>query len=160
MLRVSLGLLPVAVLVLSGCAPVVALEPAKYAASPDCAAVSVRLPQSIDDLAKRETNAQATAAWGQPSAVLLRCGLEPAVLSNDVCLETEDLDVSWLVDDSQAPTYRFTSYGRTPAVEVIIDNTVVSGSTALGAVDRAVAQLPLDGHRCVDLGDAVIVPEQ
>lgn len=128
----------------------VALEPAALAAAPECAEVSVRLPQAIGELDRRETNAQATAAWGAPVAVLLRCGLEPVAVSDDPCLEVEDLEVAWLVDESAAPDYRFTSYGRAPAVEVIVDSTRVSGQSALSSLDIAVAALPLDGRVCVD----------
>ena len=34
-----------------------------------------RLPETVDGLERRETNAQATGAWGNPASVLLRCGV-------------------------------------------------------------------------------------
>ncbi|HEU0256789.1 MAG TPA: DUF3515 domain-containing protein, partial [Microbacteriaceae bacterium] len=54
----------------AGCTATVSLPPAAHADSPDCAAVTVRLPASVAGLAKRATDSQATAAWGSPPAVL------------------------------------------------------------------------------------------
>lgn len=131
---------------LAACTPIVALEPAPLAADPACAAVSVRLPDSIADLPGRETNAQATGAWGDPTAVVLHCGVPtPPPTSELICVTPPGGAVDWLMDDSAAPTYVFTSYGRTPAVSVAVDNTVVSGVNVLDALDVAVSQLPLDG---------------
>ncbi|OJX63565.1 MAG: hypothetical protein BGO95_05180 [Micrococcales bacterium 73-13] len=131
---------------LAGCTPIVALDPAPDAASPLCAAVSVRLPDEVDGLPARETNAQATGAWGNPTAVVLHCGVaSPPPTSELPCVTPPGGAVDWLVDDSDAPTYVFTSYGRTPAVSVAIDNTVVSGVSVLDAIDVAVSQLPRSG---------------
>ena len=131
---------------LTGCSAIVALEPAPDAAAPECAAVSVRLPDAIEDLARRETNAQATGAWGEPTAVVLHCGVPvPPPTSTLPCVTPPGGAVDWLVDDTDNPTYVFTSYGRTPAVSVVIDNTVVSGVSVLDALDVAVSQLPTSG---------------
>jgi len=132
---------------LAGCSAIVALEPAADAASPACAAVSVRLPDAIADLPGRETNAQGTGAWGDPTAVVLHCGVPaPPPTSELICVTPPGGAVDWLRDDTDAPTYLFTSYGRTPAVSVAIDNNVVGGATVLDALDDAVAQLPKDGE--------------
>lgn len=131
---------------LVACSQIVALEPAPDAASPACAAVSVRLPAGIAELPRRETNAQATGAWGEPTAVILHCGVpSPPPTSELVCVTPPGGAVDWLMDDSEAPTYVFTSYGRTPAVSVAVDNTVISGVNVLDAIDVAVSQLPKDG---------------
>lgn len=149
--RAALALVPL-VLLLAGCAPTVALEPGEDAASPLCAEVTVRLPDTVATLTKRLTNAQATGAWGEPTAVILRCGVPaPAPTSELPCVTVEGID--WLRDDSDDPTFVFTSYGRTPAVEVIVDSTAASGLDALTDVAFAVGQLPTDGA-CLAPGDA------
>lgn len=131
---------------LAACAQIVALEPANDAAAPACAAVSVRLPSLVADLERRETNAQATGAWGTPTAVVLHCGVPvPPPTSTLLCVTPPGGAVDWLMDDAEAPIYVFTSYGRTPAVSVAVDNTVVSGVNVLDAIDVAVSQLPQDG---------------
>ncbi|MDA8737135.1 DUF3515 domain-containing protein [Aquiluna sp.] len=129
-----------ALLTLSGCAATVNLEPAEDSNNPGCADVMVRLPSQLGGLQERYTNAQATAAWGDPAAVLLRCGLEPVEVSTLPCVTAAGID--WLVDDSLAPSYRFISYARFPAVEVVVDSDNASGITSLEGIAGAVAQLP------------------
>lgn len=128
------------VLLLTGCAPVVNLSAAEYSNDPACAEVSVRLPAELGELGVRETNAQATRAWGDPAAVLLRCGLEGVEVSALPCVTAGEVD--WLVDDSDAPNYRFISYARFPAVEVIVDSLSASGITSLEGLSDAVAMIP------------------
>ncbi len=125
---------------LTGCAATVNLDPAPLANDPGCAEVSVRYPASIGELAQRYTNAQATSAWGDPAAVIARCGLEPVEVSELSCVSAGGVD--WLVDDSQAPSYRFISFARNPAVEVIVDSERASGVGALEALAGAVSQIP------------------
>lgn len=141
-------------LMLSACAPTLALDAAEDAADPACAAVSVRLPDELAGLSKRPTNAQATAAWGEPAHVILRCGVPaPAPTAVLPCVTVpEPNGVDWLRDSSGDPYFVFTTYGRQPALEVIIDGTEVSGFEVLTELAGAVSQLPVEG-RCIGLGD-------
>lgn len=133
-------ILPIfSILLLSGCAATVNLEAAEDSNNPACAEVMVRLPDSVGDHQKRFTNSQATAAWGDPAAVLLRCGLPEVTVSQLPCVTAGNLD--WLVDDSQAPKYRFISYATTPAIEVVVDSDVASGVTTLETLEAAVTVL-------------------
>jgi len=141
-------LLPVGVAALAvllvGCAPAVALQPAPDAASPLCAEVTVRLPDAIGEFESRETDAQATGAWGQPVAIVLHCGVpSPAPTATFPCVTVEGID--WLRDDTDAPSYIFTTYGREPAVEVVVDSDLASGLDALTELAPAVGRLPVDG---------------
>jgi Protein of unknown function (DUF3515) len=124
---------------LTGCSATVNLEAAPLANDPACAEVSVRYPSDIGDLAQRYTNAQATSAWGEPAAIIARCGLEPVEVSELSCVSAGGVD--WLVDDSQAPSYRFISFARNPAVEVIVDSEKASGVGALEALAGAVSKI-------------------
>lgn len=130
----------------------VPMEPAPDAAAPECAEVSVRLPSTVDGLELRLTNAQATGAWGTPAGVLLRCGVPTPGPTSDPCYEISGVD--WIMDESQAPTYRFTSYGRTPAVEVVVDYDVASGTVVLADLGDAVERLPKTGA-CVGADDVL-----
>jgi hypothetical protein len=136
------------VLVLAGCAPVVPLEPAEQANNPECAEIMVRLPDELAGLPERRVNAQSTAAWGEPTAVILRCGLEPVEISPLVCVSASDID--WLVDESKAPSYRFISYARFPATEVIVDSTVVAGVTVLEELAASIGVLEAT-KRCTEI---------
>lgn len=130
----------------------VPMEAADDANDPECASVIVRLPESVDGLEKRETNAQATGAWGNPASILLRCGIEPSGPTALPCLNINGID--WIRDDSQAPLYRFEAYGREPGVEVIVDaDAMVSGTNALVDLGDAVSVLP-QTRQCVSLSDS------
>ncbi|AWB90646.1 DUF3515 domain-containing protein [Salinibacterium hongtaonis] len=129
---------------------------APYATSVDCAEITVRLPDAINDLKLRETDAQATAAWGDPTAVLLRCGVEVPGPSTLPCFTVKGID--WLRDDADAPTFVFTTYGRDPAVEVVIDAEATSGTSALLAIANAVGSIPATGA-CTSPEDVLELPE-
>ena len=116
------------------------LEAAEDSNNPNCADVSVRLPDMLGGNQIRYTNAQATAAWGNPAAILLRCGLEAVEVSALPCVTAGTTD--WLVDESEAPKYRFISYATTPAVEVIVDSEVASGISTLEGLSQAMSVLP------------------
>lgn len=121
---------------LSGCTTTVDLDPAADANDPACAEVSVRLPDTVAGEPRRWTDAQATAAWGEPSAVLLRCGVESPGPTEARCITIGGVD--WIVDESRAPKYLVTTYGRTPAVEVFIDNKAVSSNDVLDSLSGAI----------------------
>ena len=105
-------------LLLSACAGIVPMTPAEDANNPLCAEVIVRLGD-VAGLPKRETNAQATGAWGDPASVLLTCGLEAPAPTTLPCVSVNSVD--WIMDDAQKPLYIFTTYGRTPAVQVALE---------------------------------------
>ncbi|CAI9386396.1 hypothetical protein MICABA_00371 [Microbacterium sp. T2.11-28] len=137
-----------AVVLLTGCATTVSMQPAPEADSPDCAAVTVRLPAEVDGQPRVWTDAQATGAWGAPTTVLLTCGLEPSGPSTLPCETVDGID--WLIDDAEAPRYRFTTFGRTPSVEVYLDYDVVSARSVLGSLSSAVRMLPATESECTD----------
>jgi hypothetical protein len=141
-------------MLLTGCSPIVALDPAPHANDPACADVIVRLPGTLQNLPRRETNAQATGAWGEPAAVLLRCGVTVPVASDLPCVQTDD-GYQWLRDDSRAPSYVFTSYGRTPAIAVVIDQKKLSPGPTLQDLERVVAYTTPNGHRCLSVEDSL-----
>lgn len=140
-----------ATLALAGCSPAVALEAAADANDPQCAEVTVRLPDVVAELPERTTDAQATGAWGDPAAVLLHCGVTVPGPTTQQCQSVNGVD--WIIDDTQAPSYRFTTFGRTPAVEVVLDGDAVASSTVLADLAPAVSVLPVTGA-CTALGDA------
>ncbi|UNK69425.1 DUF3515 family protein [Microbacterium sp. H1-D42] len=117
-------------LALTGCSSTVALEPAADANNPLCAEVSVRLPDAVAGEDRRWTDAQATGAYGDPTSVIVSCGVKvPGPTSTLQCITLEGID--WLVDESQSPNMRMTTYGRDPAVQVFVDTEVVSANEAL-----------------------------
>lgn len=134
-------------LILTGCSATVVMQPAEQANDPACAEVMVRLPQTTADQQKRVTSSQSTAAWGDPVAVSLTCGLKTVQVSNLACITAGDVD--WLVDEADKPTYRFISFGRTPATVVTVDSTKASGATVLEDLGLAV-QFTKKTKQCLD----------
>jgi hypothetical protein len=145
----------IALVVLSGCAPTVALQPASHATNKSCAGVIARVPDTVSTLDARETNAQGTAAWGTPATITLRCGVPvPDPTSTLVCVTVDGID--WLLDDSQDPLFVFTTYGRDPATSVTVDSTDknASANAALTDLSSALGSIQTK-HRCVDPSDTL-----
>lgn len=136
--------LVLAVAFLSACTGTVPMKPAAHSNTVGCANITVRLPDSVAGKAKRDTDAQATAAWGDPAVVLLRCGVTPIGPTTKPCVTVNGVD--WVLEtDPSAETIRYITFGRTPASEVVI-------SHAAGGVSDA-AVLP-------DLADAIASVKQ
>jgi hypothetical protein len=146
--HLQLGIVGMALVLLTGCAPMVALEPAEDANNAECAEIIVRLPDELAGEQIRRVNAQSTGAWGEPVSVILRCGLEPVEVSALPCVTAGEID--WLVDDSNAPSFRFVSFARFPATEVIIDSTRLAGVTVLEQLSSTIAILPAT-KRCTEI---------
>lgn len=151
--------------VLTACgAGAVNLQPAPDAANPTCAYAMVAMPKTVSGLSQRETTAQATTAWGDPSAVILKCGVElgDAPVS-DTCVSVNEVD--WIVkpaDEQLAAAHEQTAtgtwvaetFGRSPAVQVTFDADRVSSSTVLAEISSAVAQIPQE-VACTNLDDTL-----
>mgnify|MGYP003556664411 FL=1 len=155
--RVSLAaIVVVAGSLLAGCSSTVSMQPAPDANNPLCADVTVKLPNRIGTLERQYTDAQATGAWGDPTGVLLSCGVPVPPPTTMPCQTFKGVD--WIIDESQLPQYTATTYGRDPAVEVVIDGTAVSGSIALEDLANAVQSLPKYGLGCTDEVDPNATP--
>lgn len=128
---------------LSGCAATVAMKPAADANAPECADVTVRLPDAVGEFEGRTTDAQATGAWGDPTVVVFTCGLEPPAPTTLQCVTINSVD--WIVDDKDLPYLRLTTYGRQPAAQAYVDTSRLSADAALQALAPAVQMLPKTG---------------
>jgi hypothetical protein len=145
--------------VLAGCSPVVSMAPAaEFSNDPECAAASVRMPDTISSYALRQTDAQATAAWGEPTVVLLSCGVPVPEVSDLPCVEIAD--IFWLREDVPAGL-AFTTYGRDPAIRVVVDvpddaaQAPVPPGVVLDDLANAVPYTSATGRECLDLEDTV-----
>lgn len=146
--------LAAAALGLTACSgPVVSVEAAPGAADPACAPAMVAMPDVLGSQDRRETDSQATAAWGEPAAVVLRCGVPTPGPTTDRCVSVDDVD--WVVRDED-DHWRITTYGRTPAVEAVFGKSEVSSDSVMTGLGSAVAQIPSQ-RRCVNIEDATPV---
>lgn len=154
--RAGTRLVPAAVLLLalSGCASAVDVDPAGDAANARCADVMIALPPTVAENDQRETTSQATSAWGDPSKVVLRCGVTVPGPTTDPCVTVNDVD--WVVREGD-PAWTATTYGRDPAVEVLFDPDEVASSTVLVELGDAVSRIG-QTRACVGLSDATPAP--
>ena len=125
---------------------------AEFANDPGCADAIVRLPEKLGDYPQRQTDAQATSAWGEPTVALLYCGVPVPEASDLPCVPVAG--ILWLREEVDAGL-AFTTYGRDPAVRVVIDTDALSPGVALDDLGNAMSYLPTNGRECVDLEDTV-----
>lgn len=123
-----------AVSVLAACSTPVPVPVAPYAHDPLCAEVVLALPYDLGDLGRLTTSSQATVAWGDPlDPVVLRCGVEPPGPTTDPCVVADDgtTSIDWVAvagpaDADGSAAWTFTTYGRSPAVEVRVPASVTA----------------------------------
>lgn len=142
---------------LTACSSALPVEVAPHADDPLCAEVVLALPRTLEDLDRLPTGSQATVAWGDRSApVVLRCGVEPPGPSTDQCVTADDgsTSVDWLaVPDEVAGAdetevgWTFTTYGRSPAVEVRVPADVVQSRSTAFLIDLGPAVAHVDATR-------------
>ena len=144
--------------VLAGCTPIVSLTAAPRATAAACAGVVVRVPDRLVNADKRQTDAQGTAAWGEPVTVSLRCGVTGTPPSSQcVTFGTVDWKVQALPSDK--PTrYVLTTYGRTPAVQVVLNAGLPSAQVMPPISDAVAAAIPRATLRCTIQGDRTTAP--
>jgi hypothetical protein len=150
------------VLVAAGCAQPVPVAAAPAAADPRCATVMLGLPERLGDMPRLTTSSQATVAWGaRADPVVLRCGVDPPGPSTDQCVTADDgrTAVDWLAvpgeedADGSAP-WTFTTYGRSPAVEVHVPAAVTATRSTSFLVELGPAVSRVEQTRsCVGIGD-------
>ncbi|MBT8161496.1 MULTISPECIES: DUF3515 domain-containing protein [Arthrobacter] len=128
----------VSVLGLSACTPAVDVQAASDAANPACAPMMVALPDKVGDASLRQTNSQATAAWGDPSVLILRCGVNIPGPTTDRCVTVNDVD--WVIKEGD-PVWTLTTYGREPATEILMDPNKISSATVLADLAPAAAKI-------------------
>lgn len=144
-----------AALLLAACAPTVALDPAPDANDPKCADLTVHLPDTVAGKAQRETNAQATGAWGNPAVVLLRCGVPPIGPTSKPCITVSGID--WVLENDPADSaLRYITFGRTPATEVVIQHGKggVADASVLPDLADAIGEIPQKKQeKCLSTSD-------
>ncbi|MDN5791385.1 MAG: DUF3515 domain-containing protein [Micrococcales bacterium] len=113
--------------------------------SPVCATAA--WPPRIDDLSRVSTAPQspAVAAWGSPP-IIARCGLPSPAPTTDDCVTVNGVDwvIRSLSDGSSA-----TTYGRDPAIEVLVPVDYGAVPMLLPLFADVAKALPTTGRHCV-----------
>lgn len=113
---------------------------------PACRRLASALPDNLLKQHRRDTDpsSPALAAWGDP-AIILRCGVTPPGPTTAQCISVDGVDwVARPVDEG----YDFTTYGRLPAVQVLVPKHYTPETFALTGLAHAVGAIPQGEHRC------------
>jgi hypothetical protein len=133
-------------LALSACTSAVEVTVPGGGSSASCAAVAAHWPATVGGKQRVDTYPAdpAVRAWGDPP-VIARCGLPEPGPTTDQCLGVSGVDwVAHRLDDG----VRFTTYGRSPAIEVLVPKDYSPEPLVLGAFTRAAQAIPQGDRRC------------
>lgn len=122
----------------------VALPP--EARGPACQAAGQVWPSEVAGQGTRDTDPadRSVSAWGDPP-VIARCGLPALGPTTEQCISVDGID--WVAQDLSDGT-RLTTFGRDPAIEVLVPDAVAQAPLVLPGFARAAAELPENGRRC------------
>lgn len=123
----------------------VQVRPAPAAADPACAMLAARLPPTVGTLQRRATSSPSpgVAAWGDPAIIWL-CGVPQPGPSGD-CLDVSGVD--WVFTQLSDGT-AFTTFGRDPAVQVLVPKAYSPEPLRLPPFSAVVTAVPQGPHRC------------
>lgn len=138
------ALLPV--IALAGCGSgAVKADPAVSAKSSACTRAAKHWPATVADQKVRDTTADSPTvkAWGDP-AIIARCGVDPPG-PNTKCVTVSGID--WVVI-SLSDGKKLVTFGRDPAIEVLVPHKYAPAPLVLGAFTKAAQQIPQGAHHC------------
>ncbi|MEO8749856.1 MAG: DUF3515 family protein [Allobranchiibius sp.] len=130
-------------LLLSGCggSEMVKADAAPSAGSSGCARAASKWPATVAQQKVRPTTAESDTvrAWGDP-AIIARCGVTSPGPTTEDCVNVNGVD--W-VGSTLSDGYRFVTYGRSPAIEVLIPKKYQTWPVAaFSAAAQAIPQGP------------------
>ena len=130
---------------LSGCSSLDVAVPAE-AGSAGCRSVAASWPKTVGGQSLRSTSSSSAAvrAWGDP-AIIARCGVAPPGPTANQCLDVSGID--W-VAERLTDGVLFTTYGRAPAIEILVPHAYQPEPLLLPAFGKAASAIPQGEHRC------------
>lgn len=144
----------VTALLLVGCGePAVKAVPFGESDSIACQAVAEHWPATVGPYEPRVTAVQSAgvAAWGDPP-IVARCGKQPLGPTTDPCIDVSGVD--WVATELDDGGTMFTTYGRTPAIEVLVPAAYDAHPMLLPPFGEAAAQIPQTLGACSAVTDA------
>lgn len=111
-----------------------------------CQDVAQLWPTTVADQPQRVTavDSDTVAAWGDP-AIIARCGAPIVGPTQDQCLDVAGIDwVAVRLDDGVS----FTTFGRDPAIEVLVSSAYTSEALVMPAFTEAAAVIPQTLGEC------------
>jgi hypothetical protein len=143
----GLLLLGVAGGLLSGCSSLVEVSPPEHTAA--CDPATAKWPGKVSGQASRGVDVNGGVesdahAWGDP-AIIATCGWPALGPTDQECLDVDG--VYWVVE-ALSDGARFTTYGREPAIEVLVPHAYAPEPLLLPAFHDAAKALPTNGRQC------------
>lgn len=141
-----------AAIALAGCSSTVETAKPDKASDPACARAAKKWPKTVAQGETREVSVDSPAvrAWGDP-AIIARCGLTSPGPTTDQCIDASGVD--WVARDLKDGK-AFVTYGREPAIEVLVPKDYAPEPLVLGAFAAAAKQIPQGEHKCTASGRA------
>ena len=132
--------------VLAACSSSVDVTDPAEAGSSACRSAAAHWPKTVGGQPLRATSSSSDAvrAWGDP-AIIARCGLAPIGPTTDQCLVVSGVD--W-VAHQLSDGVRFTTYGRSPAIEILVPSAYQPEPLLLPAFGAAASTIPQGERRC------------
>ncbi len=130
----------------AGCASAVKVTPFEGADSGVCREVAAAWPATVAGQEPRDVAVESdtVAAWGDP-AIIARCGAPLLGPTTQDCLDAEGID--WIVEPLDDGV-RFTTYGRDPAIEVLVPQAYAPEPLLLGAFAVTAGTVEQGSNRC------------
>lgn len=137
---------------LTACSSAVDVTVPDKASDPLCDKVSQRWPDTVAQQEPQDVSVDspAVSAWGDP-AIIARCGMTSPGPTTDQCIGASGVD--WVVRDLKDGK-AFVTYGREPAIEVLVPSDYAPEPLALGAFADAAKQIPQGDRKCTTSGRA------
>jgi Protein of unknown function (DUF3515) len=132
---------------LSGCSSVVEVTPPQHATQ--CEPATARWPHRVAGQSPRAVSKSGNRpgdamAWGDPP-IIATCGWPALGPTDKECLEVDGVD--WVVEPL-SDGVRFTTFGRAPAIEVLVPDAYHPEPLLLPAFGAAAKTLPPNGREC------------
>lgn len=124
---------------------------APHAGDAACEQLADRYPDRLGGQDLAFTDRPGVAVWGE-NAIVLRCGVELPVPTLDPCATVDGVDWVFREDRSKDGGKVVVTYGRDPAVEVVVSDDVAAVDDVL--VDLSALVEPVKTYaKCINLDD-------
>ncbi|MEO8518285.1 MAG: DUF3515 family protein [Dermatophilaceae bacterium] len=135
------------VLATAACSSSIEVVDPAGAGSASCRAAAVHWPETVGGQSSRPTSSSSDAvrAWGDP-AIIARCGLAAIGPTTDQCISVSGID--W-VAHPLTDGVRFTTYGRSPAIEILVPSAYKPEPLLLPAFGAAASAIPQGERHCL-----------
>ena len=132
--------------VMAACSSSIEVVAPAEAGSRACRSAAAHWPKTVGGQPLRPTSSSSDAvrAWGDP-AIIARCGLAPIGPTTDQCLSVSGVD--W-VAHQLTDGVRFTTYGRSPAIEILVPSAYQPEPLLLPAFGAAASAIQQGERRC------------